>query len=437
MMAAVKCKNFFDARSLALHVLMQNHKGVSLQQSLDLALSQQNFIPQDVSLCTELVYGYSRFFLRVDFILDCLLKNRLALPKLLQLTLGMSVYSLFFLTKVPHYATVSWAVDFVKAKFGLKLSKLCNGVLRSVMRLENKPHEISFYNNPHEFYSVPQWIYELWLNSYGKENCESLLSRSLQRPKSSLRLNPKHERYNDLFSFFSSLDYIQAIGFDGFVSLEGNFPSLAAGFSLQTLHDSGAFSWQSAGSQVVMHEAFNAIPELKDECWWDACAGQGGKSLMLLEQNINVSLVSDISKSRLKQFKCNANRLKINFSSLVEMSARQACLRNFTYSIILDVPCSGLGTLAKRPDIRLNRKLEHLDYLIQTQSSILQSCFNILQVNKFLVYITCTLNPSENELMIKNFLNDNRACEEVFSWCTPHLHPWLEGMFVSVVKKVF
>ncbi len=430
-----KNKSFLDARSLSILILQQSFNSVPLQQALDSGLISHKLTPQDSALCTELVYGYSRYALRINSVLDTLLRNRAGLPKVLQLTLGVSAYSLLFLTKVPHYATVDWAVSFTKQKLGLKLSKLCNAVLRSLLRLEQSPHEFSFFSNAYDFYSKPKWMYDLFLDAYGIDNSHSLLMRSLQRPKVCIRLNPYHELFDDLKSFFTSLDNFSCVGFSGFVCLDGKIPSHCLTHSLSFLHEDGAFSWQSAGSQEAMFNCFQSVPQLKEFSFWDACAGQGGKSLILIEQGVNIILASDTSWQRLMQFELTLNRLNFAKPFLLQMSATNSSLKNFNGNILLDVPCSGLGTLSRRPDISFHRTVKDLKKLVSLQKNILQNSFNILSSDRYIIYLTCTLNPSENDLLIDDFVLKNPKSEVVFSWQTPHEHPWLDGMYACVIKK--
>ncbi len=425
-----------DARSLAIMVLQELSVQNSIQSTLDYVLTKFPLDPLDINLSTELVYGYTRYSFRINYILDTLLKKRTKLPRALQLALGISIYSLLFLTRVPHYATVSWAVNFTKKHYGVKLSNLCNAVLRAFIRLENEPLNINFYKEAHLYYSCPKWIFDLWLNSYGQEITTFLLERSLNRPHAAIRLNKLHEKYNILHSFFSNFNDAKSFGFDGFMFSNSNLPKQICNFNLNELHDEGAFSWQSAGSQISLYECFANVPELYNQSFWDACAGQGGKTFALLEQGINVTLASDVSNARIEQFKFTAQRLNIEFSNILPMDVTNPNFDNFNGSILLDVPCTGLGTLCKRPDIKLNRSLEDAEEISKLQKNILQKAWSLLSINSYLIYITCTLNPHENENQVKWFLKNHPNAIQVFSWQTPHTHLTLEGMFAAVLKKV-
>ncbi len=434
-MAKLKVSTPKDARSLAVYVLQQMDKATPLQSALDSALVQFPIKDNEKSLCTELVYGYTRYAIRIDAILDNLLKKRQDLPKLLQLTLGISVYSLLFLSKVPSYASVNWAVDYTKKNFNLGLSKLCNGVLRSLIRLEDLPMQLGYFESEDEFYSIPKWIYDLWLRSYGHNDTIKLLTRSLQRPKNCIRLNKLHEDYIKLKNYFDELPGAEPLGFDGFVFNGVQLPKEILNKTVYQLHIDGAFSWQASGSQVVLEKCFTAVPELLSQVWWDACAGQGGKTFALLEQGVHINLVSDLSLPRLKQLQFTAKRLGHSLPQSVIMSAAKPDFNLYDGSVLLDVPCTGLGTLAKRPDIRIHRSYDDLQEMLKTQQEILNGAWAVLKPNRFLIYMTCTVNPLENEVQVESFLQNHSNAKLLYSWQTPHEHPWLEGMYVAVLQK--
>ncbi len=445
-----------DARSLAVQVLLHVKPSIPLQASLDTGLRNTSLQHKDHALCTELVYGTMRYSIRIDAALDVLMKKRSALPDEMQCILRVSAYALLFLDRVPHHATVNWAVNLIKTRFGLGLSKVANGTLRSLSRLGDEPHQQNFYKNSHEYFSVPLWLYKLFVQSYGQEDAERILLRSLDRPKIALRLNARHNKFDELKAFFENepqdearLDVheentcfedsaaykVEPVGWTGFVFTQGNTAREALGQSMFKLHDSGAFSWQAAGSQHVLKLCFDNVPDLKFSPMWDACAGQGGKSLALIEQGLEIALASDTSKNRLMLLRETAHRLKLACPEVVCSSAANPPIDQWQGNILLDVPCTGFGTLARRPEIRLHRSQNDMLNLVALQKKILRAAFAVLQAQQFIVYMTCTLNPLENEKLIEKFLLDNTSAELKFTWQTPHDHPYLEGMYVAVLQK--
>ncbi len=423
-----------DARSLAVQVLLHVSPSQPLQASLDTGLRNTTLPHIDHSLCTELVYGSMRYALRLDAIFDTLMKKRKSLPDEMLVVMRVAGYALLFLDRVPHHATVNWAVKFVKKRFGETLSKVCNGTLRSLIRLEGKPLEKEFYANAEDFYSVPQWLYDLYVQSYGKENTELVLQRCLERPKIALRLNPRHAKYEflqeELLAHGAS-----PVGWSGFVFDTISVPREIDGISMNKWHDTGAFSWQAAGSQKVLKLCFTHVPELKFSPLWDRCAGQGGKSLALIEQGLEVTLASDTHKSRLMLFADTARRLKVPSPHIVCADASMELVPHWQGNILLDVPCSGFGTMARRPEMRLTRTQNMVSNLVGLQKKILRASFANLKKGQYCIYMTCTLNPQENEKLVAKFVQEEPSALCVYQWQTPHNHPYLEGMYVAVLQK--
>ncbi len=445
-------KNITEARGLAVHILMRVAQGEHMQAALDTAIHKHALHEKDIHLCTELVYGFTRYQYRIEYILDTLLPRRTALPIEMQYIIGSAAYALLFLARVPHHATVHWAVGHVRKRFGQGLSRVCNGVLRALLRLENAPHEQDFYNkNLAAFYAVPSWLYTLWINAYGAEVAKNLFIRSLARPKACIRLTTRHKDFTALQKALRTLgeDTALPVGVSGWVFMQKT-PTHLLDTSLKVWHERGAFSWQAAGSQEALAQCFTAVPALTHAPWWDACAGQGGKSFALTEHGVEVLLASDTSYSRLMQGKKTAQRLygvstkpcttitekkaKI-LPTFVCMTAQQPALSAWSGNILLDVPCSGLGTLARRPEIRQRRTQHIIQELTQTQRDLLCAVWEYVPVGKHCVYMTCTLNPAENENIVQYFMEKHQDAEQLFQWQSPHDHPWLEGMYVAVLHK--
>ncbi|MDE5832700.1 MAG: antitermination protein NusB, partial [Desulfovibrio sp.] len=197
-----------------------------------------------------------------------------------------------------------------------------------------------------------------------------------------------------------------------------------------SLFGEGVFSFPAAGSQMAIREL-----GLRDwrEPVWDCCAGAGGKTLALLDAGVPVTLASDPSPSRPRAMLAECRRLKIAAPGLVRASALAPPLTVWRGNILADVPCSGSGVLARRPDLRL--KKPDIAAFARLQLGILESCASLLQPGKELAYITCSRNPAENEELAARFLKKHPEMEQTRSWQTPVEHPWLEGMGGVVLRK--
>ena len=163
----------------------------------------------------------------------------------------------------------------------------------------------------------------------------------------------------------------------------------------------GRLSIQGAGSQLVL-EALDA-PRWEGPVW-DACAGRGGKTLALVELGVPVLAASDTYQPRLRGMRDDAKRLVLKAPPLFCASAAEPALRGTPRTILLDVPCSGLGTLARHPDLRTLRTPGQVAGLVDLQRRILDAVWSYLPSGGHLVYITCTINPAENERQSDAFL---------------------------------
>lgn len=436
------------ARDMALLVLQRVERGDAVQMALDQVLASQNAAadPRDAALCTEMVYGYLRTALRVEAVLAKVLKAPQDLPRVLQLILGLGVHSLLFLDKVPDHAVVNWCVER-GSQFGKKMSGLTNAVLRSVQRLGDDPQHKEFYavNGASAldaqclYYSVPLWMGQLWHDAYGAESCELLLARSFAQPWPCARVNALREENTALRAALLEQGGT-AVGKCGVVFAPGETPKAVLGQSMAQWHAHGAFSWQAAGSMVVLDGGLDtAMDSLQVPHWnapvWDACAGQGGKSLGLMERGVRVGLCSDVHVGRLRQLRKTAERLRIQCPPVLRMQADVPALRSWPGTILLDAPCSGLGTMARRPEIRTRRTADHIGALAALQARMLRTAWQLLGQGGHVVYMTCTLNPAENEAQVQGLLRSESAARLVSTWQTPHDHPWLEGMYVAVLQK--
>lgn len=434
---------------MALMVLQRVERGDAVQQALDQTLRAQGAEcdPRDAALCTEMVYGYLRTALRVEAVLAKVMQAPQKLPSALRTILGLGVHSLLFLDKVPDHAVVNWCVERASG-FGKKMGSLTNAVLRSVQRLGDEPQHKEFYAVKGStalharclFYAVPQWMGQLWHDAYGAEACELLLARSFAQPWPCIRVNAAHAQATALREALMQLSG-SSMGKYGVAFAPGSSPKLALGQSMSHWHDAGAFSWQAAGSLAVLDGGLGAELEGAALPWWaapvwDACAGQGGKSLALLERGVAVGLSSDVHGGRLRQLQKTAQRLHLACPPLARMQANVPALRTWPGTIVLDAPCSGFGTMARRPEIRTRRTAGHVDALIALQARILRASWDMIGRDGHVVYMTCTLNPAENEEQVARHLKGEKNARLVSTWQTPHDHPWLEGMYTAVLKKV-
>lgn len=417
----------------------------SAQEALESVLAE---LPEadrrDRNLSAEYFYGALRQEIRLEWILGRLLPQPEKLPRPLRRLLLTAAYGMVFLERVPAYAVLSLAVDAARRVYGPGLGKLVNGVLRSLQRLGNAVLEEAFYVKQGEtmdspaararFLSLPLEIYALWRQAYGEETAEALARRSGARPVPAFRVHAgraqAEELRKELLAAARNERQPLAVGAWG-VAFPGGVPGSIRDGTLAELMEQGRLSSQSAGSQWMMESLWRA-GRLGDFPLWDACSGYGGKAALAAEQGASVGLCTDVSWQRLRRFPQHFQRLQLPVPPLALADGRRPPLRLWEGNILADVPCSGLGVLARRPDIR--RHVARMAAFPQLQYDIALALSRRLLPGRCLVYMTCTLNPEENENVTRRLEAEGLRCLEQMQ--TPHDHPFMEGMFGAVLQKI-
>ena len=438
------------ARHCALWALLLVDSGMTAQQALAAALSSTSTTASssetsglalvERNLCSELVYGYLRTELRIAFILSRVLPRPQSLPRPLLHVLTLAVYGLLFQDRVPDHAAVFSAVETAQALYGQGLARVANGALRSIQRLADAPMHEDFYLSKGAesgcaehmalFYSLPLWIMGHWYKHYGRDAALQLACRSFARPWSAVRVNAQHTSSVVLREALLA-NGGESVGQWGVAFAPGGQPSSVCGQSLHDLQNEGALSFQSAGSQLVLEELGLYG---WDKPVWDVCAGFGGKTVALLERGIAVPLATDRSMQRLAGLPHQCERLALSCPSVALADAVTPPRKLWDGHLLVDAPCSGLGVLARRPDIRRRPPQEAIEHEI-LQQAILRSLGSRMRTGCQIAYITCTLRPNENEKQIEHLVRESDGLQVLRQWQTPHDHPWLEGMFGALLVK--
>lgn len=409
------------ARRNALRIL----KLVDLGAPVQAAMEQCGGNGDERRFVSDLVYGVLRARLRLRLELGRFLPKLEKLPKDLLTILDMGAYALLFQDNAKDYAAVNETVSLAKGKFGRKLANVANAALRRLAE-QGAIKEIQEFNPV--FWSIPESIAGMWSSAYGQKACQALMRRSFQRPWSCVRINMRRECGGIIYEELSKAGSAQQIGIAGIAFPPGLMPVEAAGKPLFNWMEEGAISWQAAASQVILAK-LNLFDAWRNMPVWDACTGVGGKAFALMEQGLDVRLVSDNSLPRLKQLRSDCSRLHLPLPGIFAADARQPPMRNWDGHILVDAPCSGLGVLGRRPDIKYRFQKRDMGQLLALQLSLLRSLAALLKPGKELAYLTCTLNPAENEGQIASLLDSMPNLEIAAQWQTPHEHMWLEGMY--------
>jgi 16S rRNA (cytosine967-C5)-methyltransferase len=395
------------ARPVALRLLRQWRSGSRYADDLlDEALRRESLTSEDRALVQELFYGVLRHQLYLDFLLDAFARQGLhSLPGEVQDILRLSLYPVLYLTRIPDYAIVDEACRLTRRVGQERLVKVVNGLLRAILRRRNDlPAVPGAADSPEHLsirYSVPEWIVRRFLKEFGSEETVRLMRWAQSRPPLTLRVNPRRMGRAQLIA------RVREAG----IEAEAH-PDVETALAVQAR---GAITelpgFREGWWQVQDASAQEVVPFLEIEpglSVWDACAAPGGKTLQIGEMlEGNGSLwVSDPSFRRLSPLQENWERLHGGPIRIWAGDVLQPPLRPGTLfdRILLDVPCSGLGVLSRRVDLRYRVREEDIARLAETQFEILTEAARWLRPGGIIVYSTCTLLSEENRDVIERFL---------------------------------
>ena len=421
-----------SARKVYLLVRDALERNVPLQAALSETLLSLKLSEEVRRQATDLVYTAVRSEVRCLYVLHRIYPKFGHFPKVVQRLLVAACAALLFQEKAPAYAIVHETVADISFLCGKGMGAAANWGLRSLLRLEGAPLEESFYKDKRDrddfsaflrLASVPEKMGRLFLRELGEENARAALLQSFTRPVASLRLNPLKEGFEDLFAALCEKGW-QAL--PGRAGQKGLF--CAGGQLLETteLVREGRASLQAAGSQLIL-----ASPDFeKDVPLWDMCAGFGGKTCALLEEGIEVRLASDTSFRRLRGLPGECERLGLAAPLVFQADGTRPPFTSWQGDILLDVPCTGLGVLSRRPDIKL--KDVDIEGHTAIQKKLLARALALVQQGRQVIYMTCTVTRSENEQLVRDVLSENHA-ELVGEWRT--MGQW-EGMYAACLRKL-
>lgn len=377
------------ARAAALAALRTAlDRGQDLQAAVDDQLP--GLCRRDARLATELAYGTARLRGRLDALLGFVLPRREGLSRLARRLLELAAYELLFL-RPPIHATCAWAGAAARRLLGPRLAALVHAALRRLAEQPELAHDEAAFRaaggSPAQWFSLPQWVWELWVAERGPEAARDLAAMSLAPAPPGVRLRPGAE---DLRQRLLPL----AVGEGRFGLALGRWPAF-----LDDALAQGGVRRQSLASQ----EAVAALaPETWPEPVWDACAGRGGKALLVADLGKRV-WASDPHGGRLAGLAAEARRLGLCLP-VFRADACRPPLAAPPGTVLLDAPCTGLGVLARRPDIRWKRTPEDLEALARLQGELLDAAAGILPAGGCLAYLTCTVTRAENEDQVARFL---------------------------------
>jgi len=417
-----------SAREAAVLALLAVEKGGAYgTAAVKKSVKENSLSAVDAGLCQQLVFGVLQQKLYLDFLIG---KFSSAKPKKMEdkilAILRISVYQLLFLDRIPAHAVVNEAVRLARRNGrNPKASALVNAVLRRVEKeRDNLPESESLSVR----YSHPQELVDLWTDELGVEKTEALLSANNQIAPVCAQVNLLHTNLSDLKTKLENEGVAVTVENGGLTLTQtGNLERLAA-------FQAGLFYIQDVGARSVV-TLTGAAPGMEV---LDLCAAPGGKSFALAidMENQGRVIACDLYPHKISLLEQGANRLKLDCvkPQQVDATVFQADWAGKFDVVLADVPCSGLGIIRKKPEIRY-KALADLAELPGLQGRILAQAARYVKPGGVMVYATCTLRKSENEQVVEAFLAANSDFELEKS---EHWYPWKgnwDGFFAAKLRK--
>lgn len=329
---------------------------------------------------------------------------------LIRCLMRMSLYQLIYMDAVPDRAVCNEACKLAaKRGFG-SLKGFVNGVLRTLSREKNSLPLPDSEKEPVQHlsvkYSMPEWIVELWLTEYGRDITETLLKGLLRAHPVQLRLRTNMSEEHRQQLFFKIRETGAELTKSSYLPYSCGVTSQAAVDRLPGFSE-GLYTVQDVTSALAVEAAGIKATDFVI----DACAAPGGKSMLAAEKAARV-LSRDVSLEKTEFICDNAARMK---TDNIEVQVFDATVEDETLLdsadvVLLDVPCSGLGVIGKKPDIKYRVTEDDLKSLMELQRRIVTVCSRYVKPGGTLVYSTCTINPGENEEMVR-FISEKLSFE--------------------------
>ena len=379
----------------------------------------------------ELALGVCRRHLYLEYLVKSLTKK---LPSLeARVILEMGLFQMFFMD-VPDYAAINDSVELAKSvNLGESTARLVNAVLRTARR-QGEPalppqrvRRVSVEN------SVPEWLVRRWFDVYGGDRAEALAKATLERPTEWIRVNLQKT---------SAPVLAEKIGITGASILYDRFIEIPRDVGVKLLlalpeFVKGEFSFQNPSAFEVV-KLLDLKPGLKV---WDACAAPGGKTALMAEMDSSLEiLASDSSASRLEKMQDLMNRLgltniKTEVIDLAPASATAPQHLSKFDRILLDVPCSNMGVIARRPESVYRMTPESINEVAELQFKILENASAALAPGGRLVYATCSPDPTETTRVIARFVKAHPEFVKVGEPVLPGLKDSrLDGFFAQALE---
>ena len=391
--------------------------------------------PSNPAFVRELVYGVLENKMTLDYYIDLLVRDGVGSLRNPELTvLRMGLYQLGFMDSVPEYDAVNESVVLAK-KYCRSKSGMINGVLREYLnkkmqlRLPDRNEDEVRYLSLK--YSYEPWIIELWLEDYSVDEVEKLLAAGNETPPTTIRLNWLRVMKQDL---------IKNLEERGFQVEEGKVAQNALNVKGSRLLESemynlGMFTPQDESSMLVAQK----LNPKHGDLVMDVCAAPGGKTTAIAERMNNTGriIASDVYPRKLDLIEKEALRLGITNIETRSWDATRidSTMIEKADGVLVDAPCSGLGVIRRKPEIKYKKLNSDMETLPLKQAAILSASSAYVKAGGTLVYSTCTINKKENEDVVDSFLKKNRDFKKLEQVQLLPSVDGTDGFFICVMKR--
>ncbi|MBQ9940235.1 MAG: 16S rRNA (cytosine(967)-C(5))-methyltransferase RsmB [Clostridia bacterium] len=404
-----------SARTLAFHSLLKCFRDRRYSNiEIDSVIKQNNLDSREKGLFTALVYGVIEKRLMLDYIISSLSHRPCdnIVPAVMTV-LEMGIYQILFFDRVPDSAACNESVETAKKLAGEGAGKFVNAILREIVRKKDNIESLFDRLEGDEYlsirYSVPVWIINILKDSYGQEKAVEIIKAFEGKSYMTLRTNTLRATREGLVQTLKNggidaevcqgtkwgVDLLQSVPTDRLEKIAG-----------------GLYIVQDKSSQIAVER----LSVEKGDFIIDCCACPGGKSISsaFCAENDGSILSLDLHKNKLSLVEKSAGAMGIDIIKTMEHNGTTPLEEYIGKAdkVICDVPCSGLGVIHKKPDIR-HKNPQDIEKLPTVQYSILCASSQYLKVGGKLLYSTCTLNKAENDDITEKFLNEHRDFRRV------------------------
>lgn len=393
-----------NVRDASLSILLAVDKNQAYSNLLlHETIKRHKIEPKDRALLTEMTYGTLQHKMTLDYYLAPFIRGKV--DHWVRWLLRLSLYQMHYLTRIPPHAAVNEAVEIAKRRGHKGIASTVNGILRSILRQGvRSTDEIT---DPIERLAIatshPDWLVQRWVEAYGMATTQAMLEENNVPPVQTVRVNTTKATVADVVASLTAegIKVEQSTLLAECLHITGGQAARTKAFAdgLMTIQDE---------SSMLPATVMNPQPDWRV---LDMCAAPGGKTTHLAEKmNDEGSILAlDLHPHKLELIDQNTARLGLESVDTAPLDGRKApeylALESFD-AVLVDAPCSGLGVMRRKPDIKYTKREEDLESLQAIQLSLLKAATRLLKPGGLLIYSTCTVDKTENEGTVAQFLQD-------------------------------